>query len=82
METYLELPHMLPIKVYSSSAGDQVWIEQPRADDDEPPDQVLIHRDHVKDVIDALKRYLRDLDDAAKESMHARIAELSAQVQP
>ena len=59
MKTYLELPHMLPVTVRTASEPEQVWIEQPDPDDDEP-DAVLVHREQVPAVIAALQAYLVD----------------------
>lgn len=74
-EVYLELPHMLPVTVRGSE--DQVWIEQPGADDEVNPDAVLIHEDQVPDVIDALKRYLKDRRDA-RPSMEDTLRRIAA----
>jgi hypothetical protein len=59
MKTYLELPHMLPITVRSTE-GDKLWIEQPGADEEDCTDQILVHKDQVRSIIEALQAYLAD----------------------
>ena len=50
---------MLPVTVRTASNPEQVWIEQPDPEDDEP-DAVLLHREQVRSVINALEEFLAD----------------------